>query len=139
MSVNKVDTIPSSFDGSEKPVTKPLGSSLWRVRLHFRADPDIVLRGCHVAIMDKRGNRYEEETSDYQTDGTTPTYLCAPEDTPGPQVQVGSTAPPALEPGDDPRPRSYDTDSYITTTDSAVPTSVRVWFFPPKYAELPVD
>lgn len=139
VSVEKADSIPSSFDGADKPVTIPTGAALWHVRLHFDTDPSIVMSGCHVAIMDKAGNRFEQSASQFQSEGSTPIYLCAPDDTPGPQVKVGSTSKPALEPGDKPRPQTYGTDCYITTPDSTVPTSVRVWFFQPKYAELPIS
>ena len=139
VSVKKIDSIPSSYDGSPRPVTKPFGSELWRVRLHFEADPSVVMTGCHVAIMDRDGNRFESNSSDYETDGSSPIYQCAPDDTPGPQAHVGSTEKPSLGPGEKPRPRTYETDTYVITTDTAKPKSVRVWFYLPKYAELPID
>jgi hypothetical protein len=139
VSVKKVGpTVVNKYSGQPEVYTKPTGSTLWRVKLHFDVDPSIVMTGCQVAIKDTAGNLYRSDTVLLDLPGATKIYLCAPDDTPGPQTKVGSTAPPAVEDGQDPRPRRYDSELFVLTSDHAKPKSVLVWFFLPKYAELPI-
>ena len=139
-SFEQVDSLPA-YTGTERiPATVPTGGVLWAVTLHFAVDPSIVMRGCNVAIMGEDGSRYDADTGDYHSTGEGPIYFCAPNDSPGPQVQVGSTEGPVADttPGTTARPPTYDTVVYVVTPRTAKPRSVRVWFSNPTYAELPI-
>jgi len=137
-SVEPVTTIESSL-GNPEPVTVPEGGMLWRVSLAFQADPDVVLWGCKLAIVDSKGTRYDSEPRQFRTLGATPIHTCVPDDTPGPKPKVGSVAKPAIAEGESPRPPAYGTVAYVVTPEGVKPESVRVWWLPPKYAELTID
>lgn len=137
-SVEPVTTIENSL-GKPEPVTVPEGGMLWRVSLAFKADPGVVLWGCKLAIVDSKGTRYDAESRQFQTLGATPIHTCVPDETPGPKPKVGSAARPAVAEGESPRPPAYDTVTYVVTPEGVKPESVRVWWIPPKYAELSVD
>ena len=78
---------------------------LWRVVLAFKADPDVVLWGCNIAIVDTKGTRYDAESRQFHSFGATPIQTCVPDDTPGPKPAIGSTAKPKVADGESPRPR----------------------------------
>lgn len=135
--VEPVTTIESHL-GRPEPVKVPEGAMLWRVSLRFKADPNVVLNGCNVAIVDDKGTRYDAESRQFDSLGSRPIHQCVPDETPGPQAKVGSTAAPKVAEGESPRPRAYDTVTYVVTPVGVEPHVVRVWWFPPKYAELPI-
>ncbi|WP_332662909.1 hypothetical protein [Aeromicrobium sp.] len=136
--VEPVTTIQSHL-GKPEPVTAPDGAMVWRVGLRFEADPDTALSGCKIAIVDADGTRYDAEPRQFESRGSTPIHTCVPDETPGPQATVGSTAAPKVAEGEAPRPPAYDTVVYVVTPVGVKPRAVRVWWFPPKYAELPVE
>jgi hypothetical protein len=136
--VEPVTTIESHL-GRPEPVRVPDGAMLWRVGLKFKADPGVVLTGCNVAIVDSRGTRYDAESRQFDSLGSRPIHACVPDETPGPRVKIGSTAAPKVADGESPRPPAYDTVTYVVTPVGVKPHAVRVWWFPPTYAELPVD
>jgi len=116
----------------------PGGLRAWRLSLAVSADPDVALEGCTVAIVDTRGNLHQTSDSRLPVDG--PEFAdCVPRATPGPQPDFGSTAAPRLREGDDPRPAEFTTDTVFVLPDEAEPASVRLWYFLPRYVELPVD
>ena len=125
--------------GKPEPVRAPDGGMVWRVDLRFEADPDVVLNGCNIAIVDAKGTRYDAESRQFESLGVTPIHTCVPDETPGPQPTIGSTEAPKVADGEAPRPRSYETVAYVVTPTGVKPESVRVWWFPPTYAELPID
>ncbi|WP_286928135.1 MULTISPECIES: hypothetical protein [Aeromicrobium] len=116
----------------------PDGVRAWRLRLDVTADPDVSLAGCTVAVVDTEGNLHGESDSALVVDG--PQFSsCVPRDTPGPQATYGSTEPPSLREGDDPRPEQFTTDTVFVLPEEAEPAAVRLWYFLPRYVELPVD
>jgi hypothetical protein len=64
--VEPVTTIESHL-GRPEPVTAPDGAMVWRVGLSFEADPGTVLTGCHVAIVDANGTRYDAESRQFDS------------------------------------------------------------------------
>lgn len=136
--VEPVTTIESHL-GKPEPVKAPDGAMVWRVGLRFKADPDVALTGCKVALVDAEGTRYDAESRQFDSLGSRPVHQCVPDDTPGPKPEVGSTAAPKVADGESPRPPAYDTVTYVVTPVGVKPQTVRVWWFPPKYAELSVD
>lgn len=133
---NGPDAVPS--DGAAE-ITLPAGGALWRVRLHFDVDPAIAMTLCHVAVIDTGGDTYESQFGDFRTTVSLPTQKCVPDDTPGPETALGSKAKPKLAEGQQPRPRSYDTEVYIVVRTDSRPHEVRVWWTNPDYAEFPVS
>jgi hypothetical protein len=116
----------------------PAGLRAWRLSLAVEADPAVALTGCTVAIVDTSGNRHHPSDAGLDID-VSPLSTCVPESTPGPQTTFGSAAPPALRPGEDPRPPAYRTDTVFVLPQEAVPAAVRLWYALPRYVELPVD
>jgi hypothetical protein len=133
-SARQVTELPGAF----APAELPDGAALWELRLAWRADPDVSLFGCQVALFDTAGVQYVPDQLTYAPGAPVPSHDCVPDETPGPEPQVGSDAPPALAPGEDPRPTSWSTRVYVLTADDATPETVRVWWFLPRYGELPV-
>ncbi|MET0450045.1 MAG: hypothetical protein ABW004_16650 [Aeromicrobium sp.] len=129
----------TELPGAYRPAKVPTGARLWEVRLRWRADPDVSLTGCAIALVDDDGNRYEVNATSFDAGAPTAVETCVPDETPGPKPRLGSTDAPAVGPGEQPRPESYETRAYIVTPDDAEPTAVRVWWFLPVYAELPLS
>lgn len=130
----RVTELPGAF----KPMELPSGAALWEVRLAWDADPDVSLSGCQVALLDRDGSRFDSGTLGFDAGAPLPIYECVPDDTPGPKAKIGSTSPPAVEEGQDPRPQKYLTKVYVLTSSAARPESVRVWWYLPRYADLPL-
>lgn len=116
----------------------PDGLRAWRLRFAVEADPDIVLSGCSVAVVDSAGNVIREDDSGLGLNQFN-VSRCVPEDTPGPGVDVGSTDPPKLDDGESPRPRTFTTDTVFVLPEESTPRAVRLWYFLPNYVELPVS
>ncbi|GAA3529841.1 hypothetical protein AFL01nite_00610 [Aeromicrobium flavum] len=116
----------------------PSGVRAWRLSLAVEADPDVALSGCTVALVDTAGNRHGATDSGLDVDAPR-LASCVPESTPGPRTTYGSTAPPAVPDGEDPRPPTYRTDTVFVLPAEAVPAAVRLWYALPRYVELPVD
>ncbi|MFO6454045.1 MULTISPECIES: hypothetical protein [unclassified Aeromicrobium] len=116
----------------------PDGVRAWRLRLDVSADPDVSLVGCTVAVVDAAGNLHGESDSGLPVDGAR-FSSCVPNATPGPQAELGSTAPPRLREGDEPRLAAFTTETLFVLPAEAEPTAVRLWYFLPRYVELPVD
>ena len=112
--VEPVTTIESHL-GKPEPVKVPEGAMVWRVGLRIKADPDVVLIGCQVAILDDKGTRYDAESRQFDSLGSRPIHQCVPDETPGPRAKIGSTAAPKVAEGESPRPRDYDTVTYVVT------------------------
>lgn len=122
-----------------KPMQLPTGARLWEVHLRWKADPDVSLTGCSIALVDAAGNRYDIDRTSFDAGAVTPAQTCVPDDTPGPRPQPGETKLPPVPAGELPRPETYETRAYILTPTDAEPTAVRVWWRLPTYAELPLD
>ncbi|KQY59232.1 hypothetical protein ASD11_06530 [Aeromicrobium sp. Root495] len=124
-------------DLGEGGLTLPTSSVLWKVALHVEADPDVVLTGCSLALVDRDGRRYDLETSDFEGPDRG-AGSCVPPDAPGPSFFPGQKKPTSGD-GENPRPPAYDVELYVVTPDDAAPETVRVWWFLPRYVELPID
>ncbi|WP_344771124.1 hypothetical protein [Aeromicrobium panaciterrae] len=134
-SIEPVPVVPGALDSP----TVATGGQLWKATLSWKADPDVVLIGCNIALMDGDGVRYDADGhgwdgSDYQFN-----EKCVPDATAGPRPSLGSTAKPRVLDGDEPRPESWQTTVYAVVKAGVVPTALRVWYFLPRYAELPLD
>ena len=107
--LDKVTELPGAF----KPAVLPTGAALWEVRLAWDAAPDVSLFGCQVALFDRAGARYDAGVLGFDAGAPTPIRDCVPDETPGPQPQVGTKRPPQVAAGEDPRPQRYSTRVYV--------------------------
>ena len=135
ISVKPVTEVPGAY----RPMRLPTGARLWEVQLRWKADPDVVLTGCTIALLDDDGSRYDISSTSFDSGAVTSVQTCVPEDTPGPQPTLGSTEKPAIGPDEQPRPETYETRAYIVMPEKKKPSAVRVWWLLPTYAEMPVD
>lgn len=131
----------SSFDPADITLIDgdplPPGVRAWQVRLHVEADPDMSLSGCQVALVDSEGNQFGKQDSGLLISSGFDD--CVPSDRPGPQPEFGSTAPPKLGEGQEPRPAEYDTSSVFVLPEESDPAAIRLWYFLPTYVELPLN
>ncbi|MBC9225488.1 hypothetical protein GL325_04040 [Aeromicrobium sp. 636] len=116
----------------------PDGVRAWRLSLAVEADPDTVLTGCTVAIVDTAGSLHRESDAGMTLDGSR-FSTCVPADTPGPQPEFGSAAAPRLLEEDDVRPPTFTTDTVFLLPQEAVPAAVRLWYSLPRHVELPLE
>lgn len=135
VSAERVTEVPGAYQAMRLPT----GASLWEVRLRWKADPDVSLTGCSIALVDDDGNRYDIDPTSFDPGAVTSVQTCVPDDAPGPQPQPLSAEPPTNPPGAAERPASYETRAYIVVPEDVEPTAVRVWWLLPTYAELPLD
>ncbi|MEO7235366.1 MAG: hypothetical protein ABIW80_08325 [Lapillicoccus sp.] len=136
-SVTRVSSV--TLDGRSRTVTLPDDSALWRVVMHWTADPSTVLSGCQIGIQGEDGRFWEKSYPDLLDAGSTtlPFSPCVPDDTPGPQVKLDLSGIQPAKVGEE-RPAAYDVTVYVLTAADAAPAEVRVWWLPPLYAWLPV-
>lgn len=134
LDVRRTDTVRNDAGGDD-PVEVADGGVLWEVRFRFEVDPEIVMRGCQVALVDD-DTRWEPDR--YAVSGASlPLSSCAPGTQLGPGFLPGDDAP-SLGHGDEPRPPRYESYAYVVTPSDAEPTAVRLWWFLPRYVELEI-
>lgn len=115
----------------DEPV--PSGLRLWQIEVTFRADPELPLGGCIVALVD-------EQDRVAQRDSTLMPYqvtfdACQPQDTVNPQVQLfvdESTHEPST------RPPEWSRTIQLLTAEDFDPVEVRVWWEPPTFLAVPL-
>lgn len=134
-SVRAVDEVPGSYFGTK--VAK--GGQLWEVKLRWKASPAMALRGCRLAIFDSEGVQYDAGSSGWDAGSTGYKDKCVPDETPGPRPEVGSKAAPKLPDDEEPRPAAWTSTAYVLTKAGITPSSVRIWYALPRYAELEVS
>lgn len=134
-SVRAVVDVPGSSFGTKIAT----GGQLWEVRLRWRAAPEIALRGCHLAIFDREGVQYDAGSSGWDAGSWGYKDKCVPDETPGPRPEVGSRAQPRVPDDEEPRPESWSSTAYVLTKAGITPSTVRIWYFLPRYAELEVS
>ena len=133
VSAQPVTRLPGAFRAPRVPT----GARLWEVRLRWRADPDVALTGCSIALT-RDGKVYVARSFDFDPGAVTSTQTCVPEATPGPKPQPGRTSLVQPEAGTPSRPSTYETRAYVVVPTDVVPSAVRVWWLLPTYAELPL-
>ncbi|MEL4544768.1 hypothetical protein AAEX63_03140 [Luteococcus sp. H138] len=117
--------------------TVPAGQTLWRSTLQFEADPEAPLNGCGVSLRDQHGRRFVGnigmKASRTMTQASAMQNDCVPLERGGPSVVMG-TVMPARE-GEE-RPRIWQSTWLWALPSDAVPTTLRVSWAPPDYAEF---
>ncbi|MCK0112596.1 hypothetical protein MWU75_10635 [Ornithinimicrobium sp. F0845] len=112
----------------------PEGTRLWQLQIDVEADPETVLSGCRIALVDADGRLAERDTTLLVWDAGWD--ACQPVDTANPSAQLfvdegeheRSTRPPA-----------YSRTVQLLAAGDFEPIAVRVWWEPPTYltARLP--
>lgn len=127
-----VDVFP--FDDVEGERPPPDGLQAVAAHLDWSAEPDQVLRGCQVALVDDDGRRYELLPGGGQVD------VCTPEDAGGPEAPLLEGARRGELPyGEGPRPASWSTAPVLLVPEGRNFTRLLVWWELPDYATLPVS
>jgi hypothetical protein len=122
---------------SEIPFELPDGARAIRVDLTLRAAPDMILRGCFLALRGSDGTRY-----DYANDAAgslQPSSPCVPQLTPGPSPSLGAIDADLSPDGSEARPETWSVAPVVIVPEDADITEVLVWWQQPAYAVLPLD
>jgi hypothetical protein len=107
-----------------------------RVAMDFEAEPDQVLFGCRMALLDDEGNRYlyraivNRLNQDF--------WPCVPEDTPGPQPSISAGEPRTALFGEE-RPPRWTTKPVFVVPRTATITDVLLWWEQPDYLAVRLD
>ena len=134
VSLAPVDDFQESADAKVLSATVPGGQALWRLTLHFAADPSTVLGACQVQVRDAAGRQYSPGVGDAVED-TYDFTSCTPPGAAGPMAALSADGP---TPAFDPRPAEYDRRYHLLMPSGVRPDNVRVWFDTPLYAEFDV-
>lgn len=115
------------------PLDVPAGARLVQVGLSFRAEPDVPLIGCTVALVDTDGTRYEPNL-DFTS--SLPTVSCVPADAPGPSPALGALDD-TLGTDDSPtRPDEWTVLGLVLVPTDVTITEALVWWQMPDHARL---
>lgn len=117
-------------------VTAVPGATLWGVKLHLSAAPDVVLDNCSIKLVDSHGDLYG--TAGGKNLGTT-AYAsglqCVPEGAEGPSYDYFTQT---ITPSAKPRPASWDAAAVIAVPSNVKPVAVRIFWHEPDYVELTI-
>ncbi len=114
---------------SYTPTELPAGSRAVEVAMSFEVDPATPVGGCAAALRGQDGTRYDYMFT-IVGDGEAGS-VCAPVETPGPDVSLGKLEMPG--PDQQPRPQAYTVKRAYVIPEDAVITEVDLWWGPPRY------
>ncbi|NLG22892.1 MAG: hypothetical protein GX555_15850 [Actinomycetales bacterium] len=132
MAVRNVVADPQPVDVAGVPLEVlgelPGGTRLWQLEIDVEADPEMVLGGCHVALVDAAGRVTERDATLLPWDAGWD--ACQPHDTVNPMAQLFVD-----EPERDPstRPPAYSKVVQLLAAADFEPVAVRVWWEPPTF------
>jgi hypothetical protein len=130
---------PTDVAGAPDDQTKldlPPGLTGVRVSADFQANPDQVLFGCRMALLDDAGNRYTY-TARIQR-ASQDIWPCVPEDHPGPMPSITAGEQRAALPGEE-RPETWSTAPVFLVPRDARITQVLLWWEQPDYLAVRLD
>ena len=133
-SLERVSDYQDAAGAKTLPASVPTGQTLWRLTLHFEADPQTILGACQVQVRDADGRQYSPGVGDAVEDVFDFTS-CTPPGAAGPMAALSSDGPAQAF---DPRPARYDRRYHLLMPSGVRPDNVRVWFDTPLYAEFDV-
>jgi hypothetical protein len=111
----------------------PDGVEAVKVHLDWEAEPDQVLRGCHVSLVDDQGRRYDLDDGALEDD-------CVPGDFGGPEdPSVTNDNRRGVVPDGEDRPPAWSTAPVILVPEDRTITQVLVWWARPEYVRLNVS
>lgn len=123
------------WDGKDVEATIPKGTTLWRVSLNLDADPDQVLRGCELVVIDTRGREYAFGSHRIEPDNLK-LSPCLNAGQGGPEAALVDGA---KHQDDEPRPQTWSTVADVLMAQDAVPERVRIWWQLPEVVEIRVN
>lgn len=129
--VTRPTTAPG-YDGEDVPVPDAPGTVVWLIPLEVSADPETILQGCALRLVDEEGR---ETTYSSIRPGVVglPFSPCVPPETPGPAAESGLDIRSDPTP---PRPETYTVPIYFRTSEDFVPVRLDVSWQTPVYAAL---
>ena len=116
--------------GETQAVPEVPGTVVWRTDLTVTADPDVILTGCQLRLVDDQGR--ETAYSSVRPGISLSLSPCVPADTPGPVPESIFE----LEENPAPRPETYTLPLLFRTADDFVPARLDVFWERPTYAAL---
>lgn len=117
----------------------PSGQQLWRSTMRFEADPQTLLNGCRLSLVDQHGRKYapnlgvKSESSRART--TVMEMECTPSGKSGPVLIMGKVLPPSS--GSE-RPGTWEISQLWALPNDVTPTRLRVAWSAPDYAEFTI-
>jgi hypothetical protein len=132
-------TEPADDAGAPDDRTKlelPSGLTGVRVRADFRADPDQVLFGCRMALLDDAGNRYTYTPRIQRA--SQDIWPCVPQEHPGPMPSITAGEQRTALPGEE-RPETWSTEPVFLVPRDARITRVLLWWEQPDYLAVQLD
>jgi hypothetical protein len=108
----------------------PADLTAWQVTMDFEAEPDQVLFGCRLALLDDNGNRYAflPKVNKLMQD----LWPCVPGDQPGPMPSITAGEPRTVMPGEE-RPPRWTTQAVVVVPRTATITQMLLWWEQPDY------
>lgn len=116
-------------DEDGEPARPPDGIGTVVVYLDWKAQPDQVLRGCTVSVVDEQGRRYDVDQAAFDDP-------CTPPDHSGPHYPFGTADERGTVPEGEERFPTWSTRTVILVPPGRDITEVRVWWEPPDYVRL---
>lgn len=133
--VDKVVPVREVTDlvGSKVRLTTSLGA--YAVTMSFRAEPDVVLSGCSLALVDDHGERHDFRND---ADGILQdVWPCVPGATPGPSQSIRVGTPRTdNDPTHAARPAQWTTTAVIFAPTGLHFTQARLWWSDPHYLRV---
>jgi hypothetical protein len=133
-SLERVSAYQEAAGARTLPATVPANQTLWRLTIHFAADPTTILGACQVQVRDAGGRQYSPGVGDAVEDVYDFTS-CTPPGAAGPMAALSTDSPSQAF---DPRPAAFDRRYHLLMPSNVQPDNVRVWFDTPLYAEFDV-
>jgi hypothetical protein len=123
-------------------VEVPRGARAVQVTLSLRADPDLPLAMCRLALRDEDGTRYDYRAPGFDVlDPTSaqPASPCVPDASPGPAESLGDLDEKLSDDERPARPGSWTVEPVVVVPQGARVAEVLVWWREPVYVALSVD
>ena len=130
------------LDGVDDPttlpdrMTLPPGTRAVQVDLTLSADPDVVLRGCSLAVRDADGTRYDYIPSGWGASQSA--FHCVSKDAPGPRPPMGDLDDVVTDRDALPRPQTWSVSRVVVLPDEVQVAEVVLWWQKPYYVLLEV-
>jgi hypothetical protein len=118
------------YEGEHIDLDLPSDLTAYQLTMAFEAEPDQVLFGCRLALLDDNGNRYSylAKVNKLMQD----IWPCLPGDHPGPSPSITAGEPRAVMPGEE-RPPQWTTQAVVVVPRTATITQVLLWWEQPDY------
>jgi hypothetical protein len=119
------------YEGEHIDLNLPSDLTGFKVTMDFEADPDQVLFGCRLALLDDNGNHYSylPKVNKLMQD----LHPCVPGDHPGPSPSITAGEPRKVMLPSEERPPQWSTQAVVVVPRTAAITQVLLWWEQPDY------